>query len=183
MPMQPDDWMKVVRACLANDRQAQRWLYDAFKAKMFGMCLRYANSRQEAEDLLQDGFIQVFRDLHQFSGQGSLEGWTRRVIVRVALQQLRRQPFRFVELDRQADEQFPDEQDTPAFDEDMARHLIRLMQHLPTGFRTVLNLYVLEGYTHREIAEALGIAEGTSKSQYMRAKEYLRRMLEQSLNV
>jgi RNA polymerase sigma factor (sigma-70 family) len=175
--------MPVVRAGLTGDRLAHRRLYEGFKGKMFGVCLRYANSRPEAEDLLQEGFITVFRDLHQYRGEGSLEGWIRRVMVRTCLQYIRRQKLDLVGLDRQEMDNFAEVQDVPAFDEDMARHLIRLLQHLPTGFRTVLNLYVLEGYTHREIGEALGISEGTSKSQYMRAKDYLRRLLEKSLSV
>jgi RNA polymerase sigma factor (sigma-70 family) len=178
-----DDWPGLVRACLASDRGAQRRLYDAFKGKLFGVCQRYASSRQEAEDLLQEGFVQVFRDLHQYRGEGSLEGWIRRVVVRVALQQLRQQKLQYVALDDRGIEQLAEQHDLPAFDEDMTRHLLRLLHEMPPGFRAVLNLYVFEGYTHREIGEALGISEGTSKSQYLRAKEYLRRLLEQSLRI
>ena len=173
-----------MRACLAGDSAAQRRLYDAFKGKMFGVCQRYAGSRQEAEDLLQEGFVQVFRDLHQYRGEGSFEGWVRRVVVRTALQHLRQQKkLQLVPLDERGADQLASPVEAPAFDEDMARHLVRLLHQLPTGFRTVLNLYVFEGYTHREIGEALGISEGTSKSQYLRAKDYLRRLLEQSLKL
>lgn len=177
------DWTAILRACQSGDRAAQRRLYDAFKGKMFGVCQRYAGSRPEAEDLLQEGFVQVFRDLHQYRGEGSLEGWIRRVVVRVALQHLRQQKLQYVTLDERGADQLASPEDVPTFDEDMARHLLRLLHQLPPGFRTVLNLYVFEGFTHREIGEALGISEGTSKSQYLRAKDHLRRLLEQSLKV
>lgn len=170
-----------LQACLRGDRLAQKHFYEHFRGKMFVVCLRYANSREDAEDMLQEGFLKVFRDLHQYTGAGNFEGWVRKVIVNNALQFLQKQrknPL-IVELDGQ---EFPDE-DTGVFqpDEATAKNLIRLLQQLPTGFRTIFNLYVLEGYTHPEIAEILGISVGTSKSQLLRAKVHFRKLLEGSL--
>lgn len=174
----------LVRQCLDGNRQAQRQLYDLYRAKMFAVCLRYASTREEAEDYLQEGFIQVFRDLHQYRSEGSLEGWIRRVIVRIALYHLKQaRRLTFVELDEHGLGNLPDSSEYQEMDETMARHLLRLIQDLPPGFRTVLNLYIFERYTHKEIGETLGISEGTSKSQYLRAKEYLRRLLEKSLSL
>lgn len=170
-----------LQACLRGDRLAQKHFYEHFRGKMFVVCLRYANSREDAEDMLQEGFLKVFRDLHQYTGAGNFEGWVRKVIVNNALQFLQKQrknPL-IVELDGQ---EFPDE-DAGTFqpDEATAKNLIRLLQQLPTGFRTIFNLYVLEGYTHPEIAEILGISVGTSKSQLLRAKAHFRKLLEGSL--
>lgn len=171
----------IVAACQRGERRAQRTFFEWFKSKMFVVCLRYAGTREEAEDLLQEGFVKVFRDLPQFRKEGSLEGWVRRVIVNVALQHIRRQKnvFQTTELTGQEDY---GEIDEPVFGEEQTTAgLVKLMQELPTGFRTVLNLYVLEGYTHPEISQMLGISVGTSKSQLMRAKEHFRKLLEKHL--
>ena len=148
---------------------------------MFVVCLRYSNSREDAEDVLQEGFIKVFRDLKQYKGEGSFEGWVRKVIVNVALEHLRKQkkkPLR-IGLDRV---DFKLTEEISVFEEEnQAKALIKLMQKMPSGFRTVLNLYILEGYTHAEIASILGISIGTSKSQLMRAKTCLKKLLEESL--
>lgn len=171
----------LLQACRKGDRKAQRQFYELYKDKMFVLCLRFADTREDAQDLLQEGFVKVFRDLHQYNGMGSLEGWVRKVILNVALLYVRKQkkalqPLELKEWDG------PDETDFLAFpDLTTGEMLIRLMQHLPIGFRTVLNLYVLEGYTHPQIAQALGISEGTSKSQLSRAKVLLKKMLEQKL--
>lgn len=174
---------ELARAGAAGHRDAQRQLYEHFKAKMFGVCLRYAGNRFDAEDWLQEGFIRVFRDLPQFKGLGSLEGWIRRVIVNVALQNIKQQKRRLLEESNFYNEQYPEEEEViSVFDgENTPQALIRLMQQMPVGFRTVLNLYVLENYSHQQIAEELGISVGTSKSQLNRAKACLRAMLEKNL--
>lgn len=149
---------------------------------MFGVCLRYAANRHDAEDILQEGFVKVFRDLHQYSGVGNLEGWVRKVFVNTALQYIqkqRRAPL-FVDV---SDIDLPDIPDQPVIDESMAKQLLNILQQLPTGFRTVFNLYVLEGYTHPEIAEILDISVGTSKSQLMRAKAHFRNLLETQMTL
>lgn len=172
---------ELLEACVQGDRLAQKRLYDHFKGKMYALCLRYANSREEAQDLLQEGFINVFRDLHQFKELGSLEGWIRRVILHTALRHIKRQKNLITgdDLDAKAHMLVAEEDEPP--NEEMIKKLLYFMHQMPTGFRTVLNLYVLEGFTHAEIATELGISVGTSKSQLNRAKKYLKDMLEKSL--
>lgn len=169
-----------LQACIQGDRKAQRAFFERFKGKMFALCLRYANSREDAEDIVQEGFVKVFRDLHQYSGVGNLEGWVRKIFVNTALQHLQKQRKALitVELDGQ---DLAAEVEPFHGDEIPAKNMIRILQQLPPGFRTVFNLYVLEGYSHPEIAEILQISVGTSKSQLMRAKAHFRALLEGSL--
>lgn len=146
---------------------------------MYRLCLRYAGNAAEAEDLLQEGFIRVFSDLPQFRGKGELGGWIRQVVLRTALQYLRR---RATQATIVSEELIPDglaQSWIP--DEDWnARHIVQLLQQLPEGYRTVFNLYVIEGFSHKEIAESLHISESTSKTQLFKAKAQLRRQLEKS---
>ncbi len=171
---------EILESCKQGNRKAQRIFYERFKSKMFVVCLRYANSREDAEDVLQEGFVKVFRDLHQFKGIGSLEGWIRKVILNVALDNLRKQK-KLLPTYELNDWDAGTTEEEIVFEEGATRGLIKLMHKLPTGFRTVLNLYVLEGYTHPQIAEELGISIGTSKSQLNRAKKYMRSLLEKNL--
>lgn len=169
-----------IQSCIKGNRQAQQQFFDQFKGKMFALCQRYARNREDAEDILQEGFVRVFRDLHQYNGSGPLEGWVRRVFVNVALQYLqkkKKQP-EVVEL---FDYDAPDDVDPFVMDEPPAKQMTQMLQRLPDGFRTVFNLHVLEGYSHPEIAEILGISVGTSKSQLLRAKAYFKKLLENSL--
>ncbi len=169
-----------IEACIEGNRQAQHLFFDRFKGKMFALCQRYARNREDAEDILQEGFVRVFRDLHQFNNTGPLEGWVRRVFVNTALQHLakkKKQP-ETVELH---DYDAPDDADPFMMDEPTAKQMTQILQRLPDGFRTVFNLHVLEGYSHPEIAEILGISVGTSKSQLLRAKAYFRKLLENTL--
>jgi RNA polymerase sigma-70 factor (ECF subfamily) len=170
-----------IEACLRGDRRAQRALYERYKGRLFALCLRYAGSRAEAEDICQEGFVRLFRDLGQYDGRGPFEGWVRKVFVHTALQHLEKQRRR-IQTDRLDGVDVADDAEVPLFeDTPPAERLIQLLQQLPPGFRTVFNLYVLEGYTHAEIAEIMGISVGTSKSQLLRAKAHLRRLLEKSL--
>jgi RNA polymerase sigma-70 factor (ECF subfamily) len=168
-------------ACLRGDRLAQKQFFEHFKGKMFALCLRYAHSREDAEDILQEGFVKAFRDLHQYTGEGNFEGWLRKVFVNTALQHLKKQkkaPPIFELNDYDVAEESPE----PFFaGEPPARNMIRILQQLPEGFRTIFNLHVLEGYSHPEISEILGISVGTSKSQLLRAKACFRKLLESSL--
>jgi RNA polymerase sigma-70 factor (ECF subfamily) len=175
-------WDSLLAACRQGDRRAQRALYDGMKAKMFGVCLRYAESREEAEDMLQEGFVRVFKDLHSYRGEGNLEGWIRKVVVNTALQAIRRR-HRFVPTEElNGKEEYGTDSLESAFaGEQTSDALVSLMQKLPAGFRTVLNLYIIEEYSHQEIADMLGISTGTSKSQLMRAKEAFRKLLEKHL--
>lgn len=168
---------KLIKACIKGDRLAQKAMYDHFKGKMYALCLRYATQQAEAEDMLLQGFFKVFRDLHQFTPGNSLEGWIRRVMVRTALMQLRsnkRWVSTLPETDWPGDNE-PDAHLPPGTD---TQHILRMMRQLPPGYRAVFNLYAIEGYSHREIAEQLDISESTSKSQYLRAKAALRKLLQ-----
>ena len=169
-----------LQACLRGDRLAQKAFYERFKGRMFALCLRYARCREDAEDIFQEGFVRVFRDLHQYTGVGNLEGWIRKVFVNTALQHLQRQkkiPFTS-ELDGH---DLAGESEPYLGDEPPARNMIRILQQLPEGYRTIFNLHVIEGYSHPEIAEILGISIGTSKSQLLRARTHFRKLLENSL--
>ena len=166
----------MVQACLQGDERAQRHFYDLFKVKMYGLCLRFAASQTEAEDMLMEGFYKVFRDLRQFKGQCPLEAWVRQVMVNAALMHLRKKHRHLstaIALD--------DISDDLVAREDPLEHLnaaavISLIQQLPPGFRAVFNLFAVEGYSHREISEQLEITESTSRSQYSRAKTVLQKL-------
>jgi len=173
----------LAEACHAGDRSAERALWKRYKNRMFGVCLRFAASRQEAEDLLQEAFVQVFHDIGSYRGDGSLEGWVRRIVVRTALQHLQKQRLPTEMLDEaQLEKVLHDTSETfVGEDEDEPGRLIVLLQHLPPGFRAVLNLYAIEDRSHEEIARELNISVGTSKSQLHRAKAFMRRLLDKTL--
>lgn len=174
----------IIGQCVRGDRTAQKALYQQYKNKMFVLCLRYASTRQDAEDMLQEGFVKVFRDLPQYKGAGSLEGWIRKVILNTALQHLRKQKQNNQWLTDDfgpLENHFSTEHDEEPFDRDLVKKILHLMQIMPTGFRTVLNLYVMEEYSHQQIADELGISVGTSKSQLNRAKAYLRELVEKTI--
>ena len=182
MPPDPAE-LALAEACFTGDRLAQRALWERYKNRMFGVCLRFAASRQEAEDWLQDAFVRVFRDIDQYRGEGSLEGWLRRITVRTALQQLQKQRLATEMLDdRQWEQVFQiAEKASGEMQEDDPGQLVMLLQQLPPGFRAVLNLYVIEERSHEEIARMLSISVGTSKSQLHRAKAFLRRLLDKTM--
>lgn len=162
----------LIKACLKGDRAAQRALYERFKSDMFRVCLRYASNREDAEDYLQEGFITVFRDLQQFRGEGPLGGWIRMVMVRAALQQLRKKKMAIVDLDGipELSENGHHMEVGAQLD---AERLTKLIQHMPPGYRTVFNLYVVDGYSHEEIADMLGITASTSKTQLYKARHWM----------
>ncbi|MBL7776146.1 MAG: sigma-70 family RNA polymerase sigma factor [Saprospiraceae bacterium] len=171
--------IELVRGALRGDARCEEALYRRFSQPMFRVCQRYAANRTEAEDMLQEGFLRVFADLRHFRHEGSLEGWVRRVIVRACLRWLRkRRALQWTELP----EQFPELEESPpeeaAFWADESRRAVQLLQNLPPGYRTVLNLYAIEGYRHEEIAEALGISTGASRSQLSKARQLLRKLFE-----
>ena len=164
---------------------AQKALYQQYKNKMFVLCLRYANSREDAEDILQEGFVKVFQDMHQFKRAGSFEGWMRKVILHVALQYIRRQKNWQIQTASDLEiweNTLAANTDEEPFDQELVKKILHLMQQMPVGFRTVLNLYVMEEYSHQQIATELGISVGTSKSQLNRAKAYLRELVEKTIN-
>ncbi len=166
----------LISGCINGDRQMQRELYDRFASKMYGVCLRYAGNTNDADDILQEGFIKVYNNLHKFRGEGSFEGWIRRIFINTCIEQYRKkvQSYNITE----AHENTVEDSDIDALDVLAAKDMVKLINELSPGYKTVFNLYVVEGYSHKEVAEMLGISEGTSKSQLARAKGTLKKMLE-----
>jgi RNA polymerase sigma-70 factor (ECF subfamily) len=144
---------------------------------MFGVCLRYAKNTEQAEDVLQDGFVKVYSKLKDFKMEGSLEGWIRRIMVNTALDQIRKNGKLLGDTNID-DVGYKIENNAFVFEGLVAEDLMKLIQAMPTGYKVVFNMFAIEGYTHFEIAKTLGISENTSKSQYSRARAYLREKLE-----
>lgn len=167
----------LILGCKKGDRQSQSRLYMQFASTMLVVCMRYARTREEAEEILQEGFLQVFTKIQQFRGEGSFEGWIRKIMVNTSLQRLRAKSYltKVVSVDELQIEDL-----NPALPvETLAtKELIGIIQGLPPMYKAVFNLYVFEGMKHREIAETLGISEGTSKSNLSDA----RTLLQQELN-
>ncbi len=163
---------ELVQGCIKGDRKIQEKLYRTYASKMYTICLSYANRKEEGMDILQEGFVKVFRQIKTFKFQGSLEGWVRRIIVRTAIDHFRKYK---AERDLAAPEipEIEDGRSLSALENMAFEDLMGYLQKLPEGARIVFNLYAVEGYNHREIAEMTGISEGTSKSQYSRAKGLL----------
>ncbi|HEY0030348.1 MAG TPA: RNA polymerase sigma factor [Bacteroidia bacterium] len=167
---------QIVKGCIEKNAIAQKHLYEKHVRKMMGVCLRYCDNHEEAEDVVQNGFISVFENIESYKGTGSLEGWIRKIMVNTALTNIRKNKKlkQNVELDSV---EFMLPSTTYTNDSFAAKDLLKIIQTLPVGFKTVFNLYAIEGYSHREIGEMLGISEGTSKSQYSRAKSHLQKIL------
>lgn len=178
--MQQLNDQELVSGVLRGSPAHQTALYRQYSVPMFRVVLRFARDKAEAEDMLQDGFIRVFRDMVQFRGDGALGGWIRRIMVNTALSHLRKQrdfirdtaDFSPFESLFRTDEDFASNMD--------AETLMKYLQKLPPGYRAVFNLYAIDGFSHEEIAEQLGISIGTSKSQLFKAREYLKKMLDKS---
>ena len=172
---------KIIKKCLRNNAKAQRALYEMHRVKWFMICLRYAPDRAEAEDMLQEGLISVFKELKQYDPKkASFSAWSNKVMVNAALQYLRKwKKLNFNQNIDDYEDQF--QQDEDVYGSIGAKELNSLVQKLPEGYRVVFNLYVMEGYKHREIAEMLSISENTSKSQLLKAKKMLRNHLEKVL--
>lgn len=168
---------QLVKKCLENDVLAQKYLFESFSRKMMGVCLRYTKDAEEAQDVLQMGFVKVFEKLHLFNNEGSLEGWIRKVLVNTALDQIRKNKKFENNIDLDAvDFSLPTENEN-VLDQMGANDLLKIIQQMPSGFRTVFNMYAIEGYTHQEIADELNISINTSKSQYSRARVYLQKII------
>ena len=153
----------------------QEILYNRFSSKMYGVCLRYASNAAEAEDILQEGFIKIFKKIDTFRSEGSFEGWVRRIFVNTAIEHFRRRKYLMPVTEKE--ENTIEGKYISVLDELGAKDIMALVQELSPGYRTVFNMYVVEGYTHKEIADQLGISEGTSKSQLSRAKVILQDMV------
>lgn len=167
----------IIDGSKAKNPIAQRHLYEKYSRKMMGICLRYSNNREEAQDILQDGFVKVFDKIETYQGQGSFEGWMRRIFVNTALDQIRKNKERRLESDID-DVGYALDSGHNIEGNINAEDLLKLLQDLPTGYRVVFNMFAIEGYSHKEIADELGVTESTSKSQFLRAKGHLIKLME-----
>lgn len=167
---------ELVQRCIANERQYQELLYRKYADQMYSVCLAYNSDEDEACDILQEGFIKVFRKLEQFSFESSLKGWIRRIIINTALDHYRKQKRHEEKLESYTQVAVTANIGT-VLDQIDAQDLIALVNQLPTRAAIVLKLYAVEGYNHKEIAEKLDISEGTSKSQLHRARTLLKQLL------
>lgn len=166
----------MVQGCLDNLAAAQEALYNRFSPRMLGVCYRFARNREDAEDMMQEGFIKIFTQIHQFRGQGALEGWIRRIIVHTCINVLKKNKKFTDSVDLfHAGSMYLNENNIPSILQ--AKQVVECIRLLPVGYKTVLNLYAIEGYSHKEIAAILDIEESTSRSQYTRAKSMLEDVL------
>ena len=176
----PDE-VKIIKKCKRNNARAQRELYELYRVKWFMICLRYSRDRDEAEDMMQEGLISIFKQIKQYDpDKAAFPAWSNKVMVNAALQYLRK--WKNIQFNQDID----DYEDKFHHEDDIygkigAKELTAMVQNLPDGYRTVFNLYVMEGYKHREIAEMLSISENTSKTQLLKAKNMLRDRLEKVL--
>ncbi len=173
------DLHQIVKKCKAYDKKAQKELYDVYSPVLYGICLRYSKSEAEAEDVLQEGFVKILTKINDFKDIGSFEGWMKRIIVNTAIS--------FYHKNKKYNETYDideiTEKNTENYvwgNEDFTKEeLLKVINDLPEGYRVIFNMYAIEGYKHKEIAEKLNISHNTSKSQYLRAKERIREKLEQ----
>jgi len=159
----------------------QEELYNRFSAKMYGVCLRYSGNADDAQDLLQEGFIKVYKNITKFRGEGSFEGWIRRIFVNTSIEHFRKKANLYTVTD--AHEVSVEDKEWSVLDTLAEKDIVAMIHQLSPGYRTVFNMHVIEGYSHKEIAGKLGINEGTSKSQLARAKMVLKKMAETRLNI
>lgn len=166
------DHQRLVKDCLKGKLQAQRELYELFAGEMLGVCYRYTRSVRDAEDVLQEGFVRVFQYLNQFRGEGDLGAWVRRIMVNTALNYLKRNRRYQQEMFFTEEYLHPVTEENPELRLE-AREIAELIRQLPQGYQVIFNLYAVEGYSHVEIGQLLGISDGTSRSQYARARNLL----------
>jgi RNA polymerase sigma factor (sigma-70 family) len=166
----------ILTGCLQNESVAQRELYAKYSPKMLSVCYRFAHNREDAEDMLQEGFIKVFSQIHTFQSKGAFEGWIRRIIVHTCINHLKKNKKfnESVDIIHATGVQIREES-VPSIVQ--AKQVVECIRLLPLGYRTVLNLYAIEGYSHKEIADMLDVEESTSRSQYTRAKQMLEDIL------
>ena len=172
----------LLDSCIKGEREAQRTLYDRLAPRMFPLCIRYIGDRIMAEDILQEGFITLFAKLKDYKGDGSFEGWARRIFVTTALMSLRKKDV--FKMSEELDAVRGMKADTTSQMQNIGyKELMELVMSLPPGFRTVFNMYAIEGYSHKGIAETLGITETTSRTQFSRARIWLQNKIQERENV
>ena len=170
----------LIKGCLAGDSRMQEALYNRFAPKMYAVCLRYSNNADDAQDLLQEGFVKIFKNLDRFRSEGSFEGWVRRVFVNTSIEHYRKKVNLTSTSERE--EALIEDHSVNALDKLAEKDIIALVQDLSPGYRAVFNMYAIEGYSHKEIGTILGISEGTSKSQLARAKGILQKKVTEFLD-
>lgn len=167
---------RIIQGCINEEKSAQQYLYETYSPKMYYVCLRYARHASEAQDMLQDGFIKVFDNIGSFKSNGSFEGWVRRIVVNTALNYCRKSSFKQEQIG------IEDYQNTVVKSISVSnlgeKELLALIQKLPDGYRMVFNLYVIEGYSHKEIGEMLKVTESTSRSQLAKSRKWKQNELE-----
>ena len=174
--------LQLIKSCIEGDRACQKVLYDRLAPRMFPICIRYIGDRMQAEDVLQDGFITLFSKLKDYKGDGSFEGWARRIFVTTALMSLRKKDALKMSDDLEAARGLKAET-TSQMQNLGYKELMAMITELPPGFRTVFNMYAIEGYSHKEIGEMLGISETTSRTQLSRARSWLQNKIKERSNV
>ncbi|MBP9927040.1 MAG: RNA polymerase sigma factor [Cyclobacteriaceae bacterium] len=170
--------VELVEGCKRQNRNAQKRLYEQYASKWYALCCRYIKDRMEAEDVLIIAFTKILNKIDQYTGEGNFEGWMRKVIVNEALSYLRKNKNMYLETDIEAADYEPDYENLEKNLE--AEDLLKMIDQLPTGYRIVFNLFAIEGYSHQEIGEQLGISESTSKSQLSRARASLQKSLQEA---
>lgn len=166
---------RLIENCISGNRKSQKELYDMYAPKMFAICLRYTKNQMDAEDTLQEGFVKLYNNLHRFRGEGSFDGWVRRIFVNTAIEHIRKKNLNIT--NGEGLENSIADKHKSALDNLYEKDIIRTSMNLSEGYRTVFNLYAVEGFSHKEIANHLGITESTSKSQFSRAKAILRNVI------
>lgn len=165
----------IVNQCKKNNKKAQATLYDWLAPKLLGLCVRYMHYREEAEDVMQDSFVKIFTNIQSFKGEGSFEGWAKRIAANTALTALKKKKRIHFERNLLLVENIEIEENEAQ--QLSTAFIIECLDKLPIGYRTIINLYLLEEFSHKEIAEKLGIAESTSRSQFARARQVLLKLL------
>ena len=168
---------ELIKGCLRHEPYAQKLLYDTYSSKMYAICYRYLKDSMEAEDVLVTSFTKIFEKIGQFKYEGSFEGWIKRIVVNESLTCLRRNRSMYLETDLDQVDYHPNYNNLN--DHLETEDLLQLVKQLPSGYRVVFNMYAIDGYSHKEIAESLGISENTSKSQLSRARMYLQKQLKE----
>ncbi|MFC6999712.1 RNA polymerase sigma factor [Rufibacter roseus] len=169
--------LDLVKALQKGDAKAQRFLYERYAGPMLGVCMRYLKNEMDAEEVMINGFMKVYQNVDRFEQKGSFEGWVRRIMVNEALQHLRKQEIMHMSIEKEHN--YLASEDATADSDMSAEEMMEMLHDLPAGYRAVFNLYAIEGYSHKEIADMLNISEGTSKSQLSKARAMLQRMLAQ----
>ena len=171
----------IIDACMRGESWARKRVYEIYAPTMMSLCIRYVDDRETAQDLLQDGFVKVFTKINKYSNIGSFAGWIHRIFVTTSLEYLRKADALRSAVDIAGYDEQIEDVDVSVLDKLTTDDLMRCVEQLSPGYRVVFNMYAIEGYSHREIAEALGISEATSKSQFLRARNVLQKSVKQLL--